>query len=250
MALRWADRIAETTATMGKALDSLRRLVPDDRLPDADKRIARAGRAKQRLTSFVSIPLNLLKRRKRRSGRVDVNACVAELVKLLEPITAHFNLELQPLYANGYAVINGSEALIDGICLNLVMNSINAFQRDGFQQPSRVIRFETRQDETHLLLIVEDNAGGIDGLDLNDIWVPGITTAPEGTGFGLTIVRDSVPADEESHLMNVHMMLPPASRVTVIDDDEDGREEIMDMLHRDARCIGSPRRRRWNARCG
>lgn len=30
--------------------------------------------------------------------------------------------------------------------------------------------------------------------------------------------------------MNAHLMLRPASRVTVIDDDEDGREEIMDML--------------------
>ena len=42
------------------------------------------------------------------------------------------------------------------------------------------------------MLIVEDNAGGIEGLDINDIWLPGVTTAPEGTGFGLTIVRDSV----------------------------------------------------------
>ncbi len=38
---------------------------------------------------------------------------------------------------------------------------------------------------------VEDNGPGID-MDLNEIWLPGKTTRQEGTGFGLTIVKDSV----------------------------------------------------------
>lgn len=184
--------VGRPLSMIDNALSSLRRLIPEDKLKEADKRIARAGGVKQRLTSFVSIPLNLLKRRKRRSGRVDVNACLRELDELLKPIVDYFKISIKPTYTTGYADIHGSEALIDGICLNLIMNSINAFQRDDFHQPARIIRLETQQDTDQLLLIVEDNAGGIDGVSLDEIWLPGVTTAQEGTGFGLTIVRDSV----------------------------------------------------------
>jgi C4-dicarboxylate-specific signal transduction histidine kinase len=72
------------------------------------------------------------------------------------------------------------------------MNAMNAFLREGYSQDERVIRIHTRMEDSHVVLTVEDNAGGIDGLDINDIWLPGVTTSQEGTGFGLTIVRDSV----------------------------------------------------------
>jgi len=184
--------IGRPLSMIDKAIESLRRLIPTEKHGEAEKRIARIGRVKQRLNSFMSIPLTLLAKRKRRSGRVDVNECIGELVTLIDPITQFFKIYVDLNLDPGYAVINGSAALIDGICLNLVMNSLNAFQREGFSQPQRTIRLHTRQDDEHVVLIVEDNAGGIDGLDINDIWLPGVTTSQEGTGFGLTIVRDSV----------------------------------------------------------
>ena len=184
--------IGRPLSMIDHAIQSLRRLIPAEKHDEAEKRVARIGRVKQRLTSFISIPLTLLAKRKRRSGRVDVNECVRDLVILLEPITQYFKVDVNLEVAASYAVINGSAALIDGICINLVLNALNAFQREGFTQPQRVIRLETRQEGSHVLLIVEDNAGGIDGLDIDDIWLPGVTTSQEGTGFGLTIVRDSV----------------------------------------------------------
>jgi signal transduction histidine kinase len=45
---------------------------------------------------------------------------------------------------------------------------------------------------TDLELRFMDNGPGIKGLDLEEIWLPGRTTIPAGTGLGLTIVRDSV----------------------------------------------------------
>lgn len=184
--------IGRPLSMIDKAIDSLRRLIPTEKHADADQRIARLGRVKQRLSSFISIPLTLLAKRKRRSGRVDVNECLIELKSLLEPVTEFFRAKVELDLAAGYPVINGSAALIDGICLNLVMNALNAFQRVGYSQPQRIIRLQTRQDGSHLILAVEDNAGGIDGVEISEIWLPGVTTSQEGTGFGLTIVRDSV----------------------------------------------------------
>lgn len=37
-----------------------------------------------------------------------------------------------------------------------------------------------------------DNGPGIRGINVSDIWLPGETTYPNGTGLGLTIVRDTV----------------------------------------------------------
>jgi C4-dicarboxylate-specific signal transduction histidine kinase len=39
---------------------------------------------------------------------------------------------------------------------------------------------------------VLDNGPGIEGISTKDIWLPGQTTAANGTGLGLTIVRDAV----------------------------------------------------------
>ena len=37
-----------------------------------------------------------------------------------------------------------------------------------------------------------DNGPGIEGISVEDVWLPGKTTTEKGTGLGLTIVRDVV----------------------------------------------------------
>lgn len=175
-----------------EAMLSLQRLVPESRRGDAENRVKHIATAKQRLNSFISIPLNLLAKRKRRSGHVNVNKCINDLILLLEPIAQYFKVELQTDLVDAFTDIDGSESLIDGVCLNLVMNAFNAFQREGYAQPLRVLRLQTVQDGSQVEIVVEDNAGGIDEIDIETIWLPGVTTSREGTGFGLTIVRDSV----------------------------------------------------------
>jgi signal transduction histidine kinase len=117
---------------------------------------------------------------------------VTELVELIAPILAFFKVKVELKLTGDYDDINGSEALIDGICLNLLMNSIKAFQREDHLQSDRRIRISTDYDGSSVRLTVADNAGGIDGVPIEDIWLPGVTSDPDGTGFGLTIVRDSV----------------------------------------------------------
>jgi signal transduction histidine kinase len=47
------------------------------------------------------------------------------------------------------------------------------------------------QEDDVFVLDVADTGPGIEGLEADEIWVPGATTTPDGTGLGLTIVRDS-----------------------------------------------------------
>ena len=187
----FAHEIGRPLNLIDSALKGLQKLIPTDKRASAAGKIERIAEAKLRLNSFVSIPLNLLAKQKRRSGRVNVNECVAELLRLIAPIVSYFGIRVDQQFTDAYTDVNGSEALIDGICLNFIMNAINAFQRPGLHQGDRRIQIITEYDG-QVVLRHRDNAGGIEGVDLEDIWLPGVTTAPEGTGFGLTIVRDSV----------------------------------------------------------
>lgn len=174
------------------AIKAILKLVPSADQAKAATRVSRIQEAKRRVNSFVSIPLILLEKRKRREGRVTVNAAVTRLATLIAPVIDYYKVTLSLELTEEYTDISGSDALIDGICLNFVMNSINAFQRVNHDQRDRRIWISTAYDGSSVILSVTDNAGGIDGLEVPDIWLPGVTTDPQGTGFGLTIVRDSV----------------------------------------------------------
>ena len=50
----------------------------------------------------------------------------------------------------------------------------------------------TGVSEDTLLISIMDNGPGITSLPVEEIWLPGRTSTPGGTGLGLTIVKDSV----------------------------------------------------------
>ncbi|MEF2549556.1 ATP-binding protein [Aurantimonas sp. E1-2-R+4] len=187
----FAHEIGRPLELLDTNLASLLKMIPKERRNDAERRVGRIERSSAKLNSFVSIPLKLLAKGKRRSGRIDVNDCVNNLMGLLEPILEHFNVVPKVDLGAGKVAVNGSEALIEGILLNLITNSINAFQRRGSDATDRVMNVTTAYDGD-VLIMVEDNAGGIKDLDVSEIFLPGVTSSAEGTGFGLTIVQDSV----------------------------------------------------------
>ena len=69
-------------------------------------------------------------------------------------------------------------------------NSLKALGEGAARKPQVVVQTEIA--DGLLTVRVSDNGPGIQGLSTKDIWLPGETTYPGGTGLGLTIVRDSV----------------------------------------------------------
>jgi C4-dicarboxylate-specific signal transduction histidine kinase len=72
----------------------------------------------------------------------------------------------------------------------LINNSINAFEAEGTL--NRKLEIESQVLDGKWILTVADNGPGIEDISMNDIWLPGQTRRPNGTGLGLTIVRDAV----------------------------------------------------------
>lgn len=187
-----AHEIGRPLTLIDKTLQALMRLVPAEKLSNAGKKVARVNTASQRVQSFVKIPMSLLSKRKRRAGRVSINEVVTEFSSLMLPVLEDYNIKMSVDDIASYSDIRGSASLLEGILLNMTLNSISAFNRGVEDVDHRKIIVSTAYSGNHVELCFQDNAGGIHGIELDEIWLPGTTTQPEGTGFGLTIVRDSV----------------------------------------------------------
>ncbi|HCE1574325.1 TPA: ATP-binding protein [Vibrio parahaemolyticus] len=146
-----------------------------------------------RLSHFAELQLDLLKRNKRRDGVIDVNFTLSTLVNNFKPllereeITLDFNFD-----SNKKSKLNGSVCILEAIVTNCLTNSMRAFQSEGYDIDERKIEILLKQVQNKLTMEIHDNGPGIKDISTDEIWLPGMTTMENGTGFGLTIVRDSV----------------------------------------------------------
>ncbi|MCC6230987.1 MAG: HAMP domain-containing histidine kinase [Phycisphaerales bacterium] len=142
------------------------------------------------LQSFTKATTRLLDHDKRRKGRVDWDDSIREVVELLKPHTDRMGITVTLELSPGRPAIHGTAAAFEAILMNLLTNAMNAIRRQRNSKRPREILVRTAQEGTFARLEVLDSGPGIRELPLEDIWLPGQTTTPHGTGLGLTIVRD------------------------------------------------------------
>lgn len=135
--------------------------------------------------------LDLVSEQKRRVGKVQINQVIQNVAEIFQPFLNGRKVELElALSVGGSPYLRGSEAAVESIVTNLVNNSITAFERSD--TATRKIRIQSRMVDSVCEIEVADNGPGIEGISLKDIWLPGQTLRPGGTGLGLTIVKDTV----------------------------------------------------------
>lgn len=142
------------------------------------------------LNVLGNITLSLVDHEKRRAVRVDVHRIIRQLLKTFKPFVAERKIDVAEDLSLGDPFLRSSEAAIESILTNLLNNSIFWLERSHVQNPKAVI--QTNITDRVLVLRVFDNGPGLQGLSTGDIWLPGQTTKPNGTGLGLTIVHDAV----------------------------------------------------------
>ncbi len=131
----------------------------------------------------------MLEHEKRRRSRVQIHTTLDKVIDLFKPFFDDRQIQPTKQYATGNPFLMGSEAALEAVIINLITNSVRALEEFSGQ---RTIHFRTNLEKDDLLLRVLDSGPGIKGLSKHDIWLPGQTTYPNGTGLGLTIVRDAV----------------------------------------------------------
>ncbi|MFF4771893.1 ATP-binding protein [Microtetraspora fusca] len=148
------------------------------------------------LETFAKLPLSLLEKSKREISDIEIDTACRSIVQLFVRYLDERSIKVTfDLGAPGYTV-HTTIADIESILSNLLANAAHAFTRADAPPGERVIRVRTRLEERDesqgITICVDDSGPGIQGIPLSAIWLPGKSTRDNGTGLGLTIVRDIV----------------------------------------------------------
>lgn len=169
------------------------------------KPVERIVKSIQSMRTLGNVTLSLLDSQKRRPSKISIHQTINEVVALYEAFLSSRETTVIRQYCSGQPYLRGSIAAFESIVANLLNNSLSVFESKG--TISRKIKIETSVAETMLTMRVSDSGPGIQGIDIRHIWLPGETTTPNGTGLGLTIVRDAVSD------LSGHVSAAPASEL-------------------------------------
>lgn len=143
----------------------------------------------KRLRDYARLPRVLLHEPKRRMRVFSADPALTDTVAVFAPLLVRHQVSVREEYGAVGIRLRGPTALLDAIISNLLINAIHALDDQAEQEREILVR--TTSDDDALVLEVGDSGAGIQELATDEIWVPGATTTPDGTGLGLTIVRDS-----------------------------------------------------------
>ena len=181
----------DLTASVGAVERRARRALDTEYEQRLSRYVEAVKRSAMRLARFATLPLSLLRKSKRRPTILDINGVVGDTVNLFEPYLNDAKVAICWEFSEETATVRGSIAAIEAIVSNLITNSVKAFQRQGARLTDRKIIVRTSLLDEHVLITVLDNGPGIQPRLGERIWLPGVTSDEEGTGLGLTIVRDT-----------------------------------------------------------
>ena len=178
---------------IGRAVSTLRRKLTAQFAPmppELAEPIDRIGSGVSSLEAFSDSTLSLVDKDKRRAGRVEIHQVVKSATETYRPFMVALDAELELQMCDASPYLRGSVAAIESVVVNLLANALTAVSKST--AAARVVRLTTQASTSRLVLSVSDNGPGIEGYSTSEIWLPGVTTRPGGSGLGLTIVKDTV----------------------------------------------------------
>ena len=178
--------IRRSVATLRRRLKDILNPVP----PKIAEPIGLVESSTNTLGTFTDGTLSLVDRDKRRVGRIEVHKAISQVADAYMPFVTEREASLELTLCDANPYLQSSEAAIESIVVNLLANALNAVSASS--EPSRTIRLTTDASDDLLVLTVSDNGPGVLYFSTDDIWLPGITSRPGGSGLGLTIVKDTV----------------------------------------------------------
>lgn len=158
---------------------------------DFKKAVDRIRSATSSLSVLSSATLELIDADKRRIGKVYLNRAVRDICETFTPFLTGRSVDLDlQIIRDNEPYLQGSAAAVESVITNLINNSLAAFENSTRQE--RILRISCTTSEDAWHLEIADSGPGIVGIGLDEMWLPGHTQRPQGTGLGLTIVRDTV----------------------------------------------------------
>jgi len=123
--------------------------------------------------------------------RVDVNAVIRDMARLLQQEAAASSVSIRTALADGLPEVIADRVQLQQVFMNLMLNAIEAMKDTG----GELTITSQVQRGSELLISVSDTGVGLPTDNPDRIFDAFVTTKPNGTGMGLAITRSIV----ESH---------------------------------------------------
>jgi signal transduction histidine kinase len=193
-ALKPAARIINEVKTVSRRVK--KHISPKEYERDFESSIDTSVDSARTLETFAKLPLSLLEKNKREVANIDLDSACRAIVRLFSRYLDERSIKVTFDLGASDCTVRTTIADIESILSNLLANSAHAFTREDAPPGNRIIRIRTRvevrEGKPGVTVCVDDSGPGIQGLPLSAIWLPGKSTRDNGTGLGLTIVRDVV----------------------------------------------------------
>ena len=185
-------------------------LADQDTLPQAARdRCRLIAREAARIDDLSESHLGQLRPRSFEIAPCDLPTLLDDALALLRPSLLKNQISVKKILAADLPLVEASRAHILQVCLNVVMNAIDAMPNGGALTITLVPKAKQKMG---LLMTFVDSGKGIPTEDLRRIYEPFFTNGKAtGVGLGLTITRDII----ERHAGQLTIQSPPGSGAVV-----------------------------------
>ncbi|MGC4976678.1 sensor histidine kinase [Streptomyces sp. DT199] len=142
--------------------------------------------------AFAGLSLEMIQKHKREISNVNADAVCNDVVELFSQYLEERSITVKTELGSSSVYIRTAAADLEAIYANLLTNAAHALLRSDAPDRPREILIKTRISGTRVHITVDDSGPGIQDMAIAEIWLPGRSSRTDGTGLGLTIVKDVV----------------------------------------------------------
>ena len=128
-----------------------------------------------------------------------VKEALQKTIFLIDDSFKSYNIKIENMISDDF-IIYGFQSELSQVLLNILTNSKDAFLETKVKDPC--ITIKTKRAQTHIQILISDNAGGISESIINKIFEPYFTTKENynGTGLGLYMSKMIIEQNMQGHL--------------------------------------------------
>ena len=169
----------------------LERSDPD--LAEARAAFTRIVDAGSRTSEVIEGVRALFGKQSRETSRINVRKLISDVLALVQGELEHHHIVLHTDFSDDLPEVTASRVQLQQVILNLITNAIEAMS--SVSGRDRCLAIATRcEQQTGIVILIEDAGSGIDPAHLDHIFDPFFTTKSNGVGLGLAISRSIVEA--------------------------------------------------------
>jgi C4-dicarboxylate-specific signal transduction histidine kinase len=162
-------------------------------LEEVRQALGRISENGERAGEVIGRIRSLIKKAPPRTGRLDLNEAVLEVIALTRSELLRQGVSLQTRLARGLPRVDGDRIQLQQVILNLILNAMEAMR--GTDEAARELQISTGRDAADCVLVtVRDSGPGLDPKDVDRVFQAFYTTKADGLGLGLAICRSIIEA--------------------------------------------------------